>query len=495
MSFSPDGKSLTSGAWDNTIKLWDVISGELLYRQTLGGHVQVVDSVAFSPADNELLASHSADGTIKLWDITSGKEQHTLHLSEPIYSLSFSPGGNLLTFSMGGRIVVQKISSNKAQHSTMVYSGLVCVVIFFPDGRLLASGDLNGKIKLWDVTSGRPLLCQTFSTDLSVNVIFFRPDGKTIASNCKRSHTIQLWNIDSKEELQQLSTEYSRLLNVIEFSPEGRLLASASVYNADKLHATISGEIQPQQTVAEQRVDVVLSVAFSLNCKLLAEGTESGKVKIWSLTTGQLWRSLSGIRDQVISIAFSPNNKLLVAVLYDMYGRDGIGKVVIWDVDLGIVLQTLRKRMPVGLIACSSNGELLAYRKGLYSIEFLDTYSGQLKGCVQVPRLVNKLYFHDELPILQTNLGSINIGDDTGSKFLGWTDLTKYEMQEDWILDRGQKLLWLPPEYRGVFAYQDDLIALGLRSGRTVLFEFSLKDLDLGIEDDEDDEVLTRKKK
>jgi WD40 repeat protein len=111
VAFSPDGLTLASGSYDNTIKLWDTTTGT--HHQTLEGHSNSVYSVAFSP-DGLTLASGSGDNTIKLWDTTTGIHRQTLE-----------------------------------GHSNSVYS-----VAFSPDGLTLASGSFDSTIKLWDTTMG-----------------------------------------------------------------------------------------------------------------------------------------------------------------------------------------------------------------------------------------------------------------------------------------------------------------------------------------------------
>nr|MDZ8008273.1 AAA family ATPase [Nostoc sp. DedSLP05] len=64
VGFSPDSKTLASGSYNKTIKLWDVSTGKAI--KTLSEHSNSVNSVVFSP-DSKTLASASADNTIKLW--------------------------------------------------------------------------------------------------------------------------------------------------------------------------------------------------------------------------------------------------------------------------------------------------------------------------------------------------------------------------------------------------------------------------------------------
>ena len=75
VAFSPDGTSLASASFDNTVLLWDVSTGQP--KTTLEGHTDRVLSVAFSP-DGSTLASASLDGTVLLWDVSTGQLKTTL---------------------------------------------------------------------------------------------------------------------------------------------------------------------------------------------------------------------------------------------------------------------------------------------------------------------------------------------------------------------------------------------------------------------------------
>jgi len=63
VAFSPDGKSVVSGSWDKTVRIWDVASGA--ETQKLEGHSTNVNSVAFSP-DGKSVVSGSGDKTVIL---------------------------------------------------------------------------------------------------------------------------------------------------------------------------------------------------------------------------------------------------------------------------------------------------------------------------------------------------------------------------------------------------------------------------------------------
>ncbi|MBS9386976.1 MAG: hypothetical protein HEQ24_23325 [Dolichospermum sp. BR01] len=74
IALTPDGKTVISGSRDNTIKIWDLGTGQ--QKLTLKGHSNSVNAIALTP-DGKTVISGSWDKTIKIWDLATGTEKFT----------------------------------------------------------------------------------------------------------------------------------------------------------------------------------------------------------------------------------------------------------------------------------------------------------------------------------------------------------------------------------------------------------------------------------
>jgi WD40 repeat protein len=274
ISFSPDGRLLASGSYDNTIQLWRVADG--LEVRTLTGYPDWVYSVSFSP-DGRLLASGGWDGTIKLWRVADGALVRTLtgH-TDSVRSVSFSPDGSLLASgSEDNTIKLWRVADGSLVRTLTGHTYPVESVSFSPDGRLLASGSWDKTIKLWRVADGS--LVRTLKGHIcSVRSVSFSSDGSLLASGSE-DNTIMLWHVADGALVRTLTGHTGDVLSV-SFSSDGSLLASGSDDNTIKLWRVADGALVRTLT---GHTDSVRSVSFSSDGSLLASGSWDKTIKLW----------------------------------------------------------------------------------------------------------------------------------------------------------------------------------------------------------------------
>src|SRR5262249_28841172 len=154
--------------------------------------------------EGKLLAiSRFGEQAVQLWDVAGRRQQGTLPHPTGIRSMALSPKGELLaTGDNDGFVRLWDLATRQELVRLEGHGGPVLSLRFSPDGKTLASGSGDTTARLWDVAGRRPIATLQGHTFL-VTSLSFSPDGKTLAS-ASWDGTVRLWDTASGQTLKTL---------------------------------------------------------------------------------------------------------------------------------------------------------------------------------------------------------------------------------------------------------------------------------------------------
>ena len=342
VAVSPDGKIYASGAWDETIRIWQTETGEEQYR--LHGHEDYVTSIAFSP-DGRRLASGSADRTVRIWDPQRGEEIRSLR----------------------------------------GHKGEVTAVVFTTDGSQIISGSRRGELFIWDSRSGEKIRSMEIRAD-EVKTIALSPDGSRllIGYDKRDSHSpwISVWDMNNYANLGQFESKgffYVRaafgfdidqivsggqdgIIRVRDYN--GKVLKQwqahdevvSAIYvnrqrrwivtgGADQLIRIYEGYDPTTERRLAGHMAQVNALAMDPAGRLIISGARDRSVRLWNADTGEAKWRFEGHAMPVAAVAVSPDNSRIAAWAADKFLRT-------WEVSTGKELWAVRTTEgPIGSVS------------------------------------------------------------------------------------------------------------------------------------------------
>jgi len=243
--------------------------------------------------------------------------------------------------------------------------GGVLSVALSQDGKLLATGDANGDIHLWQVEDGKQLVTCKGHTGW-IRSVAFSPDGSTLVSGSS-DYAVKLWNVETGQCLKTLQAHTNRV-RAVAFSPQGTTIASSSDDCTVRLWDASTGQCLRSLQLHTHRVR---TVAFSPGVKILASGSDDQTVMLWDVSTGQALRTLQAHNNGVRSVTFSPDGQILASG-----GEDQL--ITLWDVVTGQCLRILQGHKDgVWSLTFSPQGNTLASGSHDQTIKLWDINTGQ----------------------------------------------------------------------------------------------------------------------
>lgn len=330
-------------------------------------------------------------------------------------------------------------------------------VAFSPSGNLLASGDSDGVVRLWNPAThqavGAPLRTGGGALGLA-----FSPDGTVLAGAGGDGH-ITLWNSATHREIgAPITAARHDFANAVAFAPSGTLLAGASsdgrirLWNPATQQET-GAPITVSATDSFGEADSVQSVAFSPSGTVLVDTTQHGAVQVWDLPSRKLlWTPVPAASRNVsldnADAAFDPSGKVLATA-------DSGGTVRLWDTatdkEIGAPITT-SDTGKIRKLLFNPSGSALASADGAGVVRFWDPDTEKEIGepLTTAPAAVHALAFSPNGRILATaeGFGAVQLWNPDTDDTVGAADQIDNVAESTVAFSRsGPAFAYVDPEF------------------------------------------------
>jgi len=327
LALSADGQFILAGLGNNDLALWD--AGTSAPLRTFSGHTNLVTSVAFSP-DDSWIASGSYDGTARLWHPATGGLLKTFDSGKgTVYSVAFSPDGSTLLTALDDNVA--QLWDTETSQTLVTYeghTGAVRCAVFSPDGARVLTRSSDKTARLWDAATGE--LLQTFQHDPeSVMAAGFRDDGTPyVITSAGAVQDLTLVNPETGGAIQSFRGHVAGSVYDVDVSPDGSQIAS-TLSHVENIALVWDAATGDRIGTLRGHNGLVGAIAYSPDGTHILTGSNDFTAKLWDAVTGTLRYVFQSVNERVLAVDFSPDGS--IALIANE----------LWDVDTGQLIRNL----------------------------------------------------------------------------------------------------------------------------------------------------------
>ena len=294
VAFNPNNNNLVTGSADNSAKVWNSATGELIY--SLSGHNGEVSAVSYS-LDGEAIVTGSQDSIGRLWRTGTGTEPITLSghngaLNSIIYN---DDGTQIATASDDKSTIIWNPENGAILHTLTRHDGKVNAIAFDPSSTYLATASEDRIIRLFDLSTEE--IASVFRHDSPVRALTFDPTGERIVAGGDDG-LLQVWEVATESNPQTIDIEMP--IRDIAYHPNEDVVAVATE-TAVSLWNLATAELINRISIEN---GIVNKIAFNHAGTLLATAGNNGAATLWQYPSGELVRTLIGHNGSVNDVTF-----------------------------------------------------------------------------------------------------------------------------------------------------------------------------------------------
>jgi WD40 repeat protein len=327
VAISADGQLIAAASWSHRVWLrrFDGMSHSQATELPTGEHTS---RLAMSP-DGSILVTAGGNGELKIWDTQTGKVTRECAALAPLRAVALSPdgqfiaaGGGFLGNDLTGRVGLWSVASGELVHEFSGHDRMVAAVAFSPDGEFLATGAMDNTVWVFETKSGRAI--RTFaSPQESVTEVAWSPDGTELAAT-DLAGRVHFWDTVTGGQTDELALEPTDLF-CVQYAPTGDLLGATGLAGSIQFFSAETHERASGLQGGEASPQPIRAIACSGDGNWMATAGVDGEIHLRDPQNGRVRALLSTQDDEVLALAFHPNNRILAAAGLS-------GTIGLWDV-------------------------------------------------------------------------------------------------------------------------------------------------------------------